>query len=62
MPEWTKGWTPATVGEARAYLDAHERDGDPEIVVACEALVDATPHIPGSAKPSPDLLEERGAD
>jgi len=62
MPEWTTGWTPATVGEAREYLDAHERDGDPEIVAACVALVDATPHLSGSSRPSDDQLEERGAD
>jgi len=50
------------VGEAREYLDAHERDGDPEIVAACVALVDATPHLSGSSRPSDDQLEERGAD
>ena len=62
MPEWTTDWRPATVGEARHYLDAHERDGDPAIVAACEALVDATPHLSAPFKPSEDLLEERGAD
>jgi hypothetical protein len=62
MPNWTTGWTPATVGEAREYLDAHETDGDPAIVAACEDLFDATPHLSGMAKPSMDQLEERGAD
>jgi len=62
MPEWTTGWTPATVGEAREYLDAHEFDGDPAIVTACEALVDATPHLSGTVRPSDGQLEERGAD
>lgn len=62
MPDWTEGWTPSTVGEAREYLDAHERDGDPAIVEACEALVDATPHLSDSVKPSSEQLEERGAD
>ena len=62
MPEWTSQWRPATVGEAREYLDAHLRDGDPDIVSACEALVDATPHLSGLAKPTPEQLEEAGAD
>jgi len=62
MPEWTTGWRPSTVGEARQYLDAHEVDGEPEIVAACEALFDATPHLSGSVKPSDEQLEERGAD
>ena len=51
-----------TVGEAREYLDAHERDGDPEVVRACEALVDATPHLADFAKAPAEQLEERGAD
>ena len=50
--EWTADWRPSTVGEARQYLDAHELDGDPDIVSACEALFDATPHISGAVKPS----------
>jgi hypothetical protein len=62
MPKWNDDWKPRTVGEAREYLDAHERDGDPEIVRACEALVDATPHLSDMAKPPPEQLEERGAD
>ena len=75
MPEWKKGWKPATVGEAREYLDAHERDGDPAIIRACEAKVDATVHRsePGRkdrgrrgtapvAKPPLEQLEEKGAD
>lgn len=62
MAEWTTGWRPSHVGEARQYLDAHELDGDPEIVAACEALFDATPHLSGSVKPSDEQLEERGAD
>jgi hypothetical protein len=75
MPEWKKGWTPATVGEAREYLDAHERDGDPAIVKACEAKVDATVRRPQPgkqgrgktrtapvAKPPLEQLEEKGAD
>jgi hypothetical protein len=60
---------PTTVGEAREYLDAHERDGDPDIVAACEALIDAVGPRSGpaggegaAAKPSLDQLEERGAD
>ena len=53
------------MGEAREYLDAHERDGDPAIVRACEALVDVRaddsgPHL--LAKPPLDQLEEKGAD
>jgi len=55
-------WTPRTVGEAREYLDTHERDGDPAIVRACEALVDATPHLSDFAKAPAEQLEERGAD
>jgi hypothetical protein len=62
MLEWNDDWTPKTVGEAREYLDAHERDGDPEIVRACEALVDATPHLSDFSKAPADRLEERGAD
>ncbi len=75
MPEWKKGWKPATVGEAREYLDAHERDGDPAIVKACEAKVDATRErsqpadrggarsgTPPIAKPPLEQLEEKGAD
>ncbi len=62
MAEWTSEWRPSTVGEAREYLDAHEFEGDPEIVAACEALFDATPHISNAVKPSDDQLEERGAD
>jgi len=50
------------VDEARTYLDAHERDGDPDIVAACEALVDATPHLSEFAEAPPEQLEERGAD
>jgi hypothetical protein len=50
------------VGEAREYLDTHERDGDPDIVRACEALVDATPHLSDFSKAPPEQLEERGAD
>lgn len=50
------------MGEARQYLDAHELDGDPEIVAACEVLFDAKPHLSGSVKPSEEQLEERGAD
>jgi len=62
MGKWEKGWKPSTAGEAREYLDAHEREGDPAIVEACEALFDATPHLSGLAKPSPEQLEEEGAD
>ena len=67
MAEWKKGWTPATVGEAREYLDTHERDGDPEIVDACEALIDVIEPRPvggdsGMAKPPLEQLEEKGAD
>jgi len=75
MVEWKKGWTPATVGEAREYLDTHERDGDPDIVTACEAMIDVIEHRPGGGgpgagragalpvvKPSLDQLEEKGAD
>jgi hypothetical protein len=62
MPDRNSDWTPRTVGEAREYLDAHEPDGDPEIVRACEALVDATPHLSDFAKAPAEHLEERGAD
>jgi hypothetical protein len=75
MDERKKGWTPSTVGEAREYLDAHERDGDPAIVEACEAMIDVIEHRPGPrqqsggrpdpsplAKPSLDQMEEKGAD
>jgi hypothetical protein len=62
MPDRNSDWTPRTVGEAREYLDAHEPDGDPEIVRACEALVDATPHLSDFAKAPAEQLEERGAD
>jgi hypothetical protein len=61
MPEWHNDWRPKSVGEAREYLDAHLRDGDPEIVRACEALVDATPHLSDFPK-APADDEERGAD
>jgi hypothetical protein len=43
-----KGWTPSTVGEAREYLDTHERDGDPAIVEACQAMFDVIEHRSGS--------------
>jgi hypothetical protein len=62
MPEWNNNWRPRTVGEAREYLDAHERDGDPEIVRACEALVDVTPHLSDFPKAPAEQEEERGAD
>ena len=75
MAEEEKRWTPSTVGEAREYLDTHERDGDPAIVEACEALVDAIEHRTGPgqqssgrtdgdsfAKPPLEQLEEEGAD
>jgi hypothetical protein len=75
MPVWNKGWIPATVGEAREYLDAHETDGDPAIVEACEAKIDVIEHRSGSggqgsghtepstfAKPPPEQLDEKGAD
>ncbi len=62
MPAWNNDWRPRTVGEAREYLDAHLRHGDPEIVRACEALVDATPHLSDFAKAPPEQEEERGAD
>ena len=47
MPVWNKGWIPATVGEAREYLDAHETDGDPAIVEACEAKIDVIERCSG---------------
>jgi hypothetical protein len=75
MTEGTKGWKPATVGEAREYLDTHERDGDPAIVKACEAMIDVIEHRSGSgklssgrtdtspvSKPPLGQLEEEGAD
>ena len=62
MAERNSGWRPRTVGEAREYLDAHERDRDPEIVRACEALVDATPHLSDFPKAPAEQEEERGAD
>jgi hypothetical protein len=75
MPEWKKGWIPATVGEAREYLIAHETDGDPAIVKACEAKVDVIEHrsgpggrrsgrteLPTFVKPPLDQLDEKGAD
>jgi hypothetical protein len=62
MADTDDGWRPRTVGEAREYLDTHERDGDPDIVRACEALVDATPHLSDFSKAPPEQLEERGAD
>ena len=73
MAERKKVWKPATVGEAREYLDAHERDGDPAIVEACEALIDVIENRSGPSKqsngpndtfpvPKPplDQLEEEG--
>jgi len=70
-----EGWTPATVGEAREYLDTHERDGDPAIVQACEAMIDVIEHRSGPgkqsgrrtdtspvSKPPLEQLEEEGAD
>jgi hypothetical protein len=69
------GWTPSTVGEARECLDTHERDDDPAIVEACEAMIDVIEHrsVPGKQSsrrtdPSPfampplEQLEEEGAD
>ena len=63
------------MGEAREYLDTHERDGDPAIVEACEALGDVIEHRtdPGRqssghtdtspiSKPPVEQLEEEGAD
>jgi len=75
MAERKKGWKPATVGEAREYLDTHERDGDPAIVEACEAMFDVIEHRSGPrkqrsghadtspiSKPPVEQLEEEGAD
>jgi hypothetical protein len=75
MAERKKGWKPATVGEAREYLDAHERDGDSAIVQACEAMIDVIEHRSGpgkqgsgrmdkspTSKPPLEQLEEEGAD
>ena len=75
VTDWRKGWTPSSVGEAREYLDAHERDGDPAIVAACEAMIDVFEHRSGSgkqsggptdtspiSKPPLEQLEEEGAD
>ena len=75
MVERERSWKPKTVGEAREYLDAHERDGDPAIVEACEALIDVidrrsepgkSSHTPTEAspfgKPPLEQLEEEGAD
>jgi hypothetical protein len=75
VAERKKGWRPATVGEAREYLDTHERGGDPAIVQACEAMIDVIEHRSGPgkqssggtetspvSKPPLDQLEEEGAD
>ena len=75
MAEREKSWRPSTVGEAREYLDTHERGGDPAIVEACEAMIDVIEHRSGSGKPTSGLteaprmpkpgveqLEEEGAD
>jgi hypothetical protein len=62
MADADERWMPTTVGEAREYLDTHERNGDPDIVRACEALVDATPHLSDFPEATPEQLEERGAD
>jgi len=59
------------VGEAREYLDTHERDGGPAIVEACEAMIDVIETGPALAsraadartsKPPLEQLEEEGAD
>jgi hypothetical protein len=75
MAEREKSWKPSTVGEAREYLDTHERDGDPPIVEACEAMIDVIEHRSGPgklssghtntspvSKPPLEQLEEEGAD
>ena len=75
MAERKKSRTPSTVGEAREYLDTHERDGDPAIVESCEAMIDVIEHRSSAGKHSsgrtdtspvskPPLgqLEEEGAD
>ena len=75
MAERKKAWKPSTVGEAREYLDTHERDGDPAIVEACEAMIDVIEHRSGPGKQSSgrtdmspiskapvEQLEEEGAD
>jgi hypothetical protein len=75
MAERKTGWKPATVGEAREYLDTHERGGDPAIVEACEAMIDVIEHRSGPgkqrsglmdtspvSKPPLEQLEEKGAD
>ncbi len=75
MAEQKKGWKPATVGEAREYLDTHKRDADPAIVAACEAMIDVIEHRSGPgeqssgrtdtvpvSKPPLEQLEEEGAD
>jgi hypothetical protein len=49
MAERKKGWRPATVGEAKEYLDTHERGGDPAMVKACEAMIDVIEHRSGPA-------------
>ena len=52
MAEQKKGWKPATVGEAREYLDTHKRDADPAIVAACEAMIDVIEHRSGPGEQS----------
>jgi hypothetical protein len=77
MTIWQREKRPPTVGEARAYFDAHAEDGgDPETMEECERVLDAT-HYPtdglpgagyGGVKQSPypgppeDQIEEEGAD
>jgi hypothetical protein len=65
------------VGEAREYFDAHaSQGGDPETMVECEQVLDATDRPtrgqPGSEhraatasaypRPTEDQLEEKGSD
>jgi hypothetical protein len=74
---WRSEGREPTVGEARAYFDAHVIDGgDPGIMEECERVLDATNHptgnLPGTVRPgtqpSPfprpteDQLEEEGSD
>ena len=74
---WRRERRPPTVGEARAYFDAHVNGGgDPEVMAECERVLDATGHTrsptPGPEgggteqspfpHPSEEQLEEEGSD
>jgi hypothetical protein len=75
MTDWPDGWRPNNLEEAQEYLATHVGDdGDPATREACQIEIEM--HTPGGRaptgsgatkqspypQPSPDLIEEEGAD